>query len=85
VGILDMENLLTEYQNEVQIRQENNGKSVKIKYLKGPIEMNEANEFMIIYNILVTNKDKDEPPKFEMKIYKKPEMKRQMIIRDFNK
>ena len=42
-GILDMENLLTEYQNE--------NPNKKIKFIQGPIEINSANEFMIIYRI----------------------------------
>jgi hypothetical protein len=40
--------------------------------------MNAANEFMIIYCI-------NDSKEFKIKIYKKPEVKKQMIIRDFNK
>jgi hypothetical protein len=42
-GILDMENLLTEYQDHYPRK--------KVKFIKGPIELNSANEFMVIYSV----------------------------------
>ena len=84
-GILDMESLLTEYQNLYPRK--------KVNLIKGPIELNSVNEFMVIYSI--SDKDslekkqlsfnENEKTIYMIKIYKKPDEKKQMIIRNYNK
>ena len=72
-----MEYLMEEFKN----KHLDENKDIKISFVKGPIEMNAANEFMIIYSISTDGC----PAIFKIKLYKKPDVKRQMIIRDFKK
>jgi len=45
-----MEDLMNEYKQELKDEEEEKNGDPQIKFINGPIEMNESNEFMMIYN-----------------------------------
>jgi hypothetical protein len=63
---MDMEDLLNEHKEN--LKEKTGNKELTINYIKGPITMEESNEFMIIYKEKNTRE-------YRIKIYKRPETK----------